>query len=253
MTPTWLFWAPTAAAEGLWPELLRLLDAEERRRLNSYGHAGAARAYGLGHALCRLALSACFPATAATAWRYARAPMGKPQVRSPAPAPSFSLSHTHGVVACALQAGPGPVGLDVENYARAPLSDRLCDQIFTARERRALSRQAAPRPQADARLALWSAKEAYLKALGCGLHEAMQGVEIVLQQPIAKVSRRSRRFDVGAGPWSLRWGRLQPSVGYALARTSPDAARPLQQVACTHAWLAQQIASMAAAGPSSKA
>src|SRR5262249_44384945 len=66
--------------------------------------------YAAAHALLRRVLSHD-RATSPHAWRFDRTPSGKPFLIEPG-APSFSLSHTQGLVACALAADA--VGVDVE-------------------------------------------------------------------------------------------------------------------------------------------
>lgn len=81
----------------------------------------------------------------------------------------FSISHTRGFVAIALSEH-GPVGVDVE--AVRPVEDltALCEMVFHPREHeamRVLGDDAAA--QLGYFFRVWTAKEAYCKAIGLGL------------------------------------------------------------------------------------
>jgi 4'-phosphopantetheinyl transferase len=90
-----------------------------------------------------------------------RGPSGRPRLAGWAG--DFSISHTAGLVVCALSLA-GRVGVDVENLRLTGLEE--LGLAFGAEEWRAI--QAAPEP-ARALLLSWTAKEAALKADGRGL------------------------------------------------------------------------------------
>jgi 4'-phosphopantetheinyl transferase len=236
---TYLFWATTEVLSDPDLSLRELLDPAERGRLADFSHAGAAQVYLLSHALCRLALSCLRPHLGPAAWRYQRGPWGKPQVEGESHL-SFSLSHSRGLAACAVQSGPEPLGLDVEDGGRTPLSPFLQAQCFTVAERQRI--EAAPKPQRAA-LQLWCAKEAYLKGLGCGLHEPMPQVELRLEASMGTILQPSARFDAPPGDWAVQVGELTEAFVFALARRGANRTVPLQPRACSSRWFRQQIAS----------
>ena len=95
----------------------------------------------------------------------------------------FNLSHRgpHAVlaVAAAGEDGGPTVGVDLEldpTPEDQPRLDALADSFFTDAERAALPADAAA--QAAAVVRLWSAKEAVLKAAGCGLHRPAADVAV---------------------------------------------------------------------------
>jgi 4'-phosphopantetheinyl transferase len=98
---------------------------------------------------------------------------GKPVIDG---APPFSLSHSHDVAVLAISNG-GNVGVDVE--ARRPRArlDRLAARVLSERELAQWS-SASPEHQLDAFLRAWTAKEAYLKALGLGLVRPLLDVPV---------------------------------------------------------------------------
>ncbi len=116
----------------------------------------------LRHHLDSLAPTARATATIVTDYE------GKPHLHdaSGAGVPEFNFSHSGAVAACAI-AAQGPVGLDVEPWSR-PLPDDLVHDIGGAAELDA----ACSVTEGDcqrAGLLLWTLKESYLKAVGCGI------------------------------------------------------------------------------------
>lgn len=117
---------------------------------------------------------------------------------------SLSISHSHGHALCALCAGPGAtVGADLEFIeARDP---SFTADFFTPAEQAAVA--AAPEHLGAARVtALWSAKEAVLKALRAGLRVDTRQVEIVLPAAL-----------------SDEWSPLEIALGEELAAGRPGA------------------------------
>jgi 4'-phosphopantetheinyl transferase len=79
----------------------------------------------------------------------------------------FNLSHTHGLVACAVTLGR-EVGVDVENVQRPGETVTIADRYFSPTEVRAL-RALPDAMRRDRFFEYWTLKEAYIKARGMGL------------------------------------------------------------------------------------
>lgn len=160
---------PEAVPEDLEPRLEALLDEEERARLARFRPLETRRLFRAAHALLRQALSAG-RGVPPDAWRFGTAPGGKPFILEPRlpDLPAFSLSHTAGLVVCAL-APCEAVGVDAERLDRAARVEALIPRVCSAAEQGLLGPL-----DADARrrafLHRWALKEAFLKALGTGLH-----------------------------------------------------------------------------------
>ena len=154
--------------EPAWPELEVLLDASERQRAARFHLERHRRQYVAAHALKRMMLSAMTGACPRS-WSFELAPGGKPRVR-PEPGPYFNLSHCDGLVACAVSRDLD-IGVDVEPLSPdAPLA--LVQSHFAAAERRWLDGlPATDRPEGF--FALWTLKEAFLKATGYGLAQPL--------------------------------------------------------------------------------
>ena len=163
-------------------ELLALLDAEERERAGRKRIESDRRVFELAHGLLRLALSSVAPVDPG-AWRFEVEPGGRPYVAGAEAALGlrFSLSHTHGLAACAI-ALERDVGvdaealtreLDVEDLVRACLSDE--EQVAFASVDESRRREEL--------LARFTLKEAYLKARGVGLALDLRSFAVSLDPP----------------------------------------------------------------------
>src|SRR5688572_2961756 len=93
---------------------IAILSSNERARLEKLVFAPDRRDYALAHALLRRTLARYVEALPGEL-EFRNAPSGKPFLvcHSPGPPITFSLSHTRGLVACAVASG-ADVGVDVE-------------------------------------------------------------------------------------------------------------------------------------------
>lgn len=144
------------------------LDADERRRAARFLRGPDREHFVAAHVLLR-ALLASIGGLAPAAWPLVADARGKPRIegRPAAVTPSFSLSHTPGLVAAAADPGGAPVGIDVEPAGRA-ISSALARRILTPEEQRSLA-GLDEEPLRRALLRRWVLKEALAKAVGKGL------------------------------------------------------------------------------------
>lgn len=116
--------------------------------------------------------------------------MGKPYVKYPL---SFNLSHTGG--ACAVLTDTGEVGIDIERIDRK-VSSGLENHILSGEEKEYLLSQENHK---EALIALWTRKEAYLKAIGKGI-----------SFPLKEVSTASRKgLKESFGAFKLKTMKIQ--------------------------------------------
>ncbi len=157
-----------AIAPEMWAELAVLLDDAERARALRFHFDRDRKAYIAAHALARTLLSAEAPRSPA-AWRFAEGPHGKPEVvREPGVPPlRFNLSHTHGLVAVAVTLAHD-VGIDVEIVDQKRAGLEFAERAFAPAEV-ALLRAASSDALPGTFFAIWTLKEACIKALGGGL------------------------------------------------------------------------------------
>lgn len=103
-------------------------------------------------------------------WRFVRDERGRPHVAPdirPAGLPAFNLSHTRGLIACAVT-GAAAIGADVEHVEERRTSLNIANRYFAITESAALG--ALPREQqTDRFFHYWTLKESYIKARGKGL------------------------------------------------------------------------------------
>lgn len=149
-------------------------------------------------------------------------PYGKPCLRLAEPhlrAPEFNISHAGRWVVCAL--APTPVGIDIEQVRAIDLG--IAERYFQRAEYAALMRLTSGQ-RLDRFFRLWTAKEAYVKALGLGLHRDFASFGVApLDDPL-----------VHPQPFALTYPAVEH--GYHLALCSAARA-PLQPTTVTIARL----------------
>ena len=143
-----------------------MLSDEERAQYHRFRFAHDARDYAAAHALLRTTLSRDGDRAPAR-WRFDKTANGKPfLVDHGADRASFSLSHTSGMVACAVTAG-ADVGVDVECVDRDVDMADIAARFFAPAEAAHLASWTPI--QRDRFFDLWTLKEALVKALGVGM------------------------------------------------------------------------------------
>jgi len=183
---------PTTALE---PEL----TPSERERAGRFLVEDARRRYLIGRALLRRTLSALLETAPAdvplTATDRGKPVLDGPQPRRPL---AFNLSHSGDVVVVAF-APCGGLGIDLEVPGRDHDAARLARRFFTTAEADAVAAATDPEPVF---LHLWTAKEAWMKAVGTGLGIAPGEVEVT---PDPAVPPRILALPAGHDPagWSL--------------------------------------------------
>ncbi|RDI97061.1 hypothetical protein DVT68_18400 [Dyella solisilvae] len=146
---------------------LPLLSAAEQVRAQRFRNGHHRDAYVLAHAIWRLVLGTVLELDGAQVL-LTSSPEGQPQL--PGTPYATSLSHTGNMVAIALTRA-ACVGIDIEQSpTRVALRD-LSKVVCTPAEIVALE-QLSPAQRDAALLALWTRKEALLKAFGVGLRES---------------------------------------------------------------------------------
>jgi 4'-phosphopantetheinyl transferase len=190
-----------------WPALAALLDDGERARAARFAFDEDRQSYVAAHALLRLELSrrAGLPARD---WRFAATKLGKPFLLDPPRDLRFSLSHTRGMVVVAVAEG-ADIGVDVEPSDRRAESMKVAQRFF-APEEVALLAAVEGETRRDLFFAIWTLKEAVVKATGQGLARALDSFSVSLDPP--RVTMR----DGSPQEWSAaHWRR--GSFHFALA------------------------------------
>jgi 4'-phosphopantetheinyl transferase len=187
--------------------LLELLADDERERAGRYLHVPAREQFIAARAGLRLILAgylALDPARIA----FTHGPAGKPALAGGGL--HFNVSHTQGLVLIAVTR-EGEVGIDVERLRTMPTHLDLAGRFFTPGEVAGLRRLPAGASEA-AFYAVWTRKEAFLKATGLGLPHGLERFEVsVPPDDPARILHIDGDAAAGAR-WSLT--ALEPAPGY---------------------------------------
>lgn len=202
-------------------EAVRLLSPDERKRHDRFIFECDRRDFAVAHAVLRRTLSE-FRNVAPEAWRFRTDPSGKPLIVDNASASDvcFSLSHTRGLVACAVANG-GAVGIDIERLANHSGILELARRFFSHQEYADLE-QCEPAERQVRFIEVWTLKEAYVKALGKGLSFPLDEFCFVFD------GAASLRFNTNAEittPWHFALFVPAEDCRMAVAATATESAR----------------------------
>ena len=195
-----------------------VLSAEERQRNARFRFDADRTTYVLAHALVRHALSH-YAGIPPEDWQF-HAPLNeKPAISSAHQVPlEFSLTHTKGLVACAITCGRH-VGVDAERIDRQIDLD-VARNFAPSEQEHILG--LTERAQRDAFFEYWTLKECYIKARGLGLSLSLASFAISLP-PATDDVRLAWAADDDPASW--RFYSLRPRDSHRLAiavRVKPD-------------------------------
>jgi 4'-phosphopantetheinyl transferase len=213
--------------ESLGSEALALaglvLSEEERTRRDRFRSREDQRDYAAAHSLLRWSLSKHYSGRQPSAWHFEKDDLGKPYLGKgdgEALAMEFSLSHTRGLVACAIS--PARVGIDVERVRQNVDYEGIAQSSFSHQEIEALEQLPASARRACV-LKLWTLKEAFLKATGRGLSGGLDSMWFDIL-PSGAVRFYAPR-DVDDGCWKFALFTPYPEMWIAVAVESRDMPR----------------------------
>lgn len=206
----------TSSLEDRWlDDYLQLIDDEERTRWSRFRDVDAQRQFLIGRALLRTSLSR-YTDVHPTAWRFNADRFGKPSIAAPSRGVgiAFNLSHTRGLVACAVALGSSArIGVDVERADRVVDHAALAGRVLTPVEADDVHR--APEGLHGERfLAYWTLKEAYLKARGLGLSLPLDSFSFELSSVHPRITFGPSCPD-DPDRWAFR--RFAPTAAHLLA------------------------------------
>ena len=196
--------------EAAWRRWSALIDEREAARAARFYFEADRQQFIAAHALTRRMLAA-FGSRRASDWRFVEGKNGKPEIEPPDGTPPlrFNLSHTRGLVACAVSRGRD-IGVDTESLNRPGPNLSIADAYFAPSEV-ALLRAAPEAMRRDTFFRLWTLKESYIKATGDGLSLALDSFSFTFD-PI-------RLWSEAAGEPRPGWHfeQLRPSPHHLLA------------------------------------
>ena len=177
---------------------IRILDVQERERLQRFHFAPDRARFAVAHANLRRILGGYLHQPAA-GLRFHANSFGKPELSSGDSGISlhFSLSHSRSIAVLAVTNGE-PVGVDVEDVK--PIEAEVAESHFSASERSQLNQL-----RGDAWLRgfyrCWTRKEAILKAEGVGLFRPLDSFDVsLLPDQTAELLGTRSQFSY---PWRL--------------------------------------------------
>jgi 4'-phosphopantetheinyl transferase len=143
--------------------LRETLAPEESARADRFRREPDRTIYIAAHALLRVMLSN----RVAHPVRFWTNEWGRPEIDAIGPRPSFNLTHTNGMAACATT-DSGAVGVDAEAHDGTLNVMSLAESYFAPSEVAYLRAVSEPL-RGDQFLRIWTLKEAFIKAVGKGL------------------------------------------------------------------------------------
>jgi 4'-phosphopantetheinyl transferase len=215
---------------------LAVLSAVEQERFHRYRRPLDAHQFLLGRLLIRRWLAA-ETGTPAAAWLFREGDRGRPAIEGAGAPWSFNLTHSGGLVACAIARIDQPagsdagIGVDLEDMERRPLTRDMARRFCAPEEAADIERQ-PDALQARRFLTYWTLKEAYLKARGLGIAVHLADVAFSLDDPHPVVSFRESLAGTSRD-WAFQL--FQPTPRYLLSVAAPQPAGTLRPAMHLHA------------------
>ncbi len=163
--------ASTLASRLAW-----CLAPDEEARARSFVAPRDRDRFTAGRAFLRLLL-AKYLGVAALEVDFRYDPHGKPALANPRCGLRFNLAHSGALAVCAVTHGRRDVGVDVEHVKPLEDAGSLARVVLSPLELARLD--ALPEPvRLRSFYEAWTRKEAFLKALGCGLNRPLHSLEV---------------------------------------------------------------------------
>jgi len=201
---------------------LSWMTPAERDRYANFRHDRDRWMFALGREMARSLVGAALD-VAPEAWIWREGPHGRPEIADPATSLHFNLSHSAGLVVCALSRDRA-VGVDVEDLTRRAPDPAIVTRYCSPAEAEDVCAQADG--WRDRFLTYWTLKEAYLKARGLGISVHLSDISFTLA---GGGQARIGFLESLAGTderWRFHLVRLEPHHLAAVAVDTRDGASP---------------------------
>ena len=164
-----------------------LLDHSELQRAETISNPSAKLEFMKTRAILRLVLSVDSGGVGPRDFKFASGANGKPYLIGNG-TPHFNVSHSGGMALIAL--APAPLGVDIELQNDRIDHRAIANTVFSASELDTL-RRLPPSALCEKFFSLWTRKEAYLKATGCGFSACLDQISTAhYDGPIEDCSRQ---------------------------------------------------------------
>ena len=173
-----VFYAPLDVPAKRLDELAQSLSEDEWQRAERFHLERDYRRFVAGRGTLREILAALLDMNPASLM-FSYCEFGKPRIAAPAAARSlhFNLAHSDSIAVYAI--AKHELGVDVERIRAMDDADQIASRFFSQREKNCLL--ALPAEQrTEAFFNCWTRKEAYLKAIGSGLDDCLDQIEVSL-------------------------------------------------------------------------
>jgi 4'-phosphopantetheinyl transferase len=202
-------------------QALTWLGEDERLRYERFSGDEDRRMFLLGRVMARALVSEAL-GVGPTAWGWRDGAHGRPEVASPPTSLRFNLSHSAGIVVCAIAHGRD-VGVDVEDLKRRPVEPAVVRRYCSPEE--ILDIDAQRDRWHDRFLRYWTLKEAYLKALGLGISVTLSDLSFSTDDSQPRIAL-ARSLQGGDERWVFRLAQPTDQHLIAVAAATPDGVRP---------------------------
>ena len=200
-----------------------LMSPDEHERMGRFVFEKDRKAFLLTRALVRTTLSR-YASIAPADWQFIANVHGRPEILdrpSGVPDLRFNISHTNGLIACAVTIGR-EVGVDVEHIGRH-LTHDVAGRHFAPREVSDL-RKLPEDEQRKVFFDYWTLKESYIKARGFGLALPLGDFAFKLNPPHSPEITFEPSLEDDPDSWQFLqdWPTPQHRLALAVRRESAD-------------------------------
>jgi 4'-phosphopantetheinyl transferase len=206
-------------------QALAWMSPDERARFDRFRHDDDRHMFALGRLMARTLVGRALGLGPAE-WAWREGPHGRPEIDRPDSDVRFNLSHSAGLVICALSRGR-MVGVDVESLTRRAPDPAIVPRYCSPAE--ADDVRAHGDRWRDRFLTYWTLKEAYLKACGLGISVSLSDISMALDGDRTRIAFE-RSLAGTDDRWAFHLWQPGPRHLAAVAAATPTGTRPTFQV-----------------------
>ncbi|MDJ0508106.1 MAG: 4'-phosphopantetheinyl transferase superfamily protein [Crocosphaera sp.] len=160
-----------------------ILSEDEKKRANSFKFEIHQNRFIIARSTLKFILS-CYLDIPAEEINFQYSPYGKPQLVNNLQSEGlkFNVSHSENLAIYGISRHH-LIGIDIEYLRPMKEAEKLAERFFSSKEFEAIKSLSTEKKE-KAFFQLWTAKEAYLKAIGKGISGGLEQVEISLREPM---------------------------------------------------------------------